>query len=183
MVLNLNFSKIVNLGVFTFNIDELLYSHNFYIIEDSKDYERCYLIDVVKNETKNNLLRFYLNGNDVYNIELESVYITNFSFRKDIIKQITSFLKEYKYITDEEKAINSLKNIDISYFEVRYNLFEKTRRNDGYDNIETGDVYCIFSKSQIVNEDKSYGAILEDINLFAIKRLLKTHADKKINDL
>jgi len=68
MILNLNLSKLVNIGTFAFNIDELTYSHDLFIVEDSKIESKYYLVDIIKNVTKDN---FVDNGLD--DILLEEV--------------------------------------------------------------------------------------------------------------
>lgn len=166
MILNLNFSKLVNIGVFAFDIDEFTYSHNLFIVEDSMIESKYYLIDVVKNITKNSVLESYYND-----VALEEVYIVDFSLKKDILLQIISFLEKYNYISDVEFAKNVLADIDISFFEIRYNFFESSRIKDSAQ-ISAGELYCSFSKIKTRRSDGSFGATIEDINLLPIKKIL-----------
>lgn len=169
MILNLNLSKLVNIGTFAFNIDELTYSHDLFIVEDSKMESKYYLVDIIKNITKDGFV-----DNGLGDILLEEVYIVDFSLKKDIPLQIISFLKEYGYIADIESARKTLSDVNISFFEVRYNFYENSRIRDK-ENISAGELYCNFSKVHSRKNDGTLGAIVEDMNLLSIKKMLYSY--------
>lgn len=170
MILNLDFSKLVNIGNFLFKKDSFVYQHDLYILEDSQIKDKYYLIDHIKNVTKIKDIEDLYKKADYIN--LEEIYILDLSLKKDIPTQIVCFLKNNNYIEDINSVINILKSIDISYFEVRYKFYERSRVTD-IEAIESGgEVYCNYSRVRVVNEDNTLGTIIEDINLNSIKKLL-----------
>lgn len=174
MILNLDFSKLVNVGSSLLDKEGVLYKHNFYIVEDSLIQDKYYLIDFIniKNKTKADLY-------DKEILLLEEVYILEVSLKKDIPKQIYSFLKMNGYINDINCDIDDLFDIDISYFDVRYKYYERNRITD-LDIISSEiQIYCNYSKHEIVNRDEDYNmlktiTILDDITLYKIKKVLKS---------
>lgn len=170
MILNLDFSKLVNIGNFLFKKDFFVYQHDIYILKDSQIKDKYYLIDHIKNVTKIKDIEDLYKKVDCIN--LEEIYILDLSLKKDIPAQIVYFLKSNNYIEDIDSVIDILKSIDISYFEVRYKFYERSRVVD-VDSIESGgEVYCNYSRIRVVNKDNTLGVVIEDISLNSIKKLL-----------
>lgn len=170
MILNLDFSKLVNIGNFLFKKDNFLYQHKFYIVKDSQIREKYYLISYIKNVNEVGKVEDFNIGIDF--ILLEDIYILDLSLKKDIPTQIACFLKNRNYIENINETIEILKEIDISYFEIRYNFYERYRIND-LDFIGLNEeIYCNYSKIRVINEDGTLGAVVQDIGLNDIKNLL-----------
>lgn len=166
-MLNLNFSKLVNIGLYTFNIDELTYEHDLFIIEDAVINSKYYLIDVARNITKRNVLE--CRKNDVL---LESLSICELSIKKDIPYQIALFLNKLGFIENVSFVADVLENINISFFEVRYNFYKNGRFEDMGDVQDVVDILCTFFKVKKILKDGSFGAIVEDIDLFNLKKMI-----------
>ena len=165
-MLNLNFSKLVNIGTYVFNIDGIDYQHELYITEDAVVESKYYLIDVSKNVTDKKIISQFKKD-----ILLEGICIGEISIKKDMPTQIASFLYKLDYVDDIDYAADVLKNIDMSFFEVRYNFY-KNGRVDKVDVIESGEVLCSFFKIRKISDDGSFGAVVEDMGLFNIKKMI-----------
>lgn len=165
-MLNLNFSKLACIGKYTFEIKEIKYVHELFIIEDALENCKYYLIDVARNITDKKIIK----EKDT-DILLESLCISEISIKKDLPSQIALFLNKLGFIEDVEYVAASIKDIDMSFFEVRYNFY-KSGRVDEFEDFNVGDILCTFFKVRKVCEDGSYGAIVEDIGLYNIKKMI-----------
>ena len=165
-MLNLNFSKLVSIGLYTFDIDGLLYEHELFITEDAVVDSKYYLIDIAKNVTKKSVLE--AKESDIL---LESLCICELSIKRDIPFQISKYLKQLGFVDEVESVSDTLKNIDISFFEVRYNFYKNARVNE-VDDFDSENILCTFFKVKKRLQNGSFGAIVEDIGLFNIKKMI-----------
>lgn len=163
-MLSLNFSRLVHIGLYTFETEGLRYKHNLFITEDATDSSKYYLVDIAEKAVSENSI-----DDSRGDLLLESLCICELSIKKDIPYQIASFLERLGFITDKEEAIKSLENINISFFEVRYNFYKNGRECNVENSCEMKTL-CTFYKVQKIKEDGSFGAIVEDIGLLSLKR-------------
>ena len=175
MILNLDFSKVVNIGSLILDKCNISYKHDLFIVEDFSIQDKYYLIDFIKINSRNADNNFIDNNQDV--IVLEDIYITDLSLKKDISKQIYSFLQKEGYITNSEYDSSIFDNLDISYFNVRYKYYERNRVIDLEIIKSQVEIFCNYSRYKIINKDKINGllntTIVEDISLYNIKKYLK----------
>lgn len=164
-MLNLNFSKLVNIGLYTLKMKDFVYEHNLFLIEDANIDSKYYLINISRNITNIDILK-----NIKDDILLESLSISEISLKKDIPTQIALLLLRLELIEDLENVIEKLKSINISFFEVRYNFY-KNERIKNLENIQNvNNILCVFSKIKTVDANGVEGAIVEDIGLFTLKK-------------
>lgn len=165
-MLNLNFSKLACIGEYTFDIKKIKYAHELFIIEDALENYKYYLIGIARNITDKKILE-----EKNTDILLESLCISEISIKKDIPGQIALFLSRLGFVEDVECVAASMNDIDMSFFEVRYNFY-KNGRVDEFEDLNMGDILCTFFKVRKVCEDGSYGAIVEDMGLYNIKKMI-----------
>lgn len=165
-MLNLNFSKLVCIGEQAFEIEKMKYKHKFFITEDALENYKYYLIGISRNITDRDTID--KENNDIL---LESLFISEVSIKKDIPNQIALILNKLGFVKDTEYAAASIGDIDMSFFEFRYNFY-KNGRVDKFEDLDAGDILCTFFKVKKVCENGSHGAIVQDIGLYNIKKMI-----------
>lgn len=175
MILNLDFSKVVNIGSLILDKHNISYKHDLFIVEDFSIQDKYYLIDFIKINSRSTDIDFIRNNQDI--VVLEDIYITDLSLKKDVPKQIYSFLQKEGYINNSEYNSDIFDSLDISYFNVRYKYYERNRVVDlDIIKLET-EIFCNYSRYKIINKDESNdllsSTIVEDMYLHNIKKYLK----------
>lgn len=165
-MLNLNFSKIVCMGKYIFEAENIEYSHQLFLIEDALENYKYYLIDIVNNVDYSKLA--VLGESDIL---LESLFISEISIKDDVPKQIALILYELGFIDNIELAVDRLNDIDMSYFKVRYNFYKSSRTGSlNYSDIK--EPLRIFFKVKKLCENNKYGAVVEDMGLYSLKKMI-----------
>lgn len=165
MKINLSLNNLVKIDKFILETNGLKYEHTLFIAEDINLSNKYYLIDYIVN--KDNIDKI---NNAKQDVLLEELYIVNLSIKKNIPLQIALFLKETAYIEDKnmEECLLFLKNIDISFFEVRYDFYKEMRDVD----VVAGDILLNYYKVQLKSASNDMESIFEHLDLSKLKRLL-----------
>ena len=165
MKINLSLNNLVKIDKFILETNGLKYEHTLFIAEDINLSNKYYLIDYIVN--KDNIDKI---NNAKQDVLLEELYIVNLSIKKNIPLQIALFLKETAYIEDKnmEECLLFLKNIDISFFEVRYDFYKEMRDVD----VVVGDILLNYYKVQLKSASNDMESIFEHLDLSKLKRLL-----------
>ena len=165
MKINLSLNNLVEIDRFILKTNGLKYEHTLFIAEDINLSNKYYLIDYIVN--KDNIDKI---NNTKQDVLLEELYIVNLSIKKNIPLQIALFLKEAAYIEDKdmEECLLFLKNIDISFFEVRYDFYKEMRDVD----VVVGEILLNYYKVQLKSASNDIESIFEHLDLSKLKRLL-----------
>ena len=165
MKINLSLNNLVEIDRFILETNGLKYEHTLFIAEDINLSNKYYLIDYIVN--KDNIDKI---NNAKQDVLLEELYIVNLSIKKNIPLQIALFLKEAAYIEDKdmEECLLFLKNIDISFFEVRYDFYKEMRDVD----VVVGEILLNYYKVQLKSASNDIESIFEHLDLSKLKRLL-----------
>lgn len=173
MVINLNFSELIDVAYLFTNRDKMNYSHDIYIIpEEGDDLVNYFIINKVTCENKINLKEYGLSKEFV----LEGIYIKQLNLKKDLTIQLTDFLINLDYNdSDKEDLLREIyKELMPIHNELR-KIFYLTPVDEKKESIDKN-IYS-FERRYIFFDDGKRKILVEDIGFFNINRILKKYKE------
>lgn len=170
MIINLNFSELIDVAYIFTSKDNIDYSHDIYIVpEEGEEFVNYFIINKVSCESKINFKK-YVSSKDFL---LEGIYIKQLNFKNDIRLELANFLINLNYNdSDKEELLRSMYKELMPIHKDLCKIFYLTPSNENNDT----NIYS-FERKYVFFKDKKNKVLVEDIGFFNINKILNKYKE------